>query len=377
LGPTLRFINAFLTFSFLTLAVAAGGVIWISSELDKPGPLQQARTIVIPRGEASREIARRLGREGVISSEHIFVAYYLARQVSSWFGGKPLHLKAGDYEFKPGISMREVAELVAEGKVMLMRLTIPEGLTSHQIVERLRAEPSLTGEIEVMPDEGKLLPDTYRVPRGSSRQAVIDMMRAEQEEFLERVWENRQPNLPLKSIDEALILASIVQRETGRNDKFEDIASVFINRLRKGMPLQSDPTILYGIEGGQVNWGRPIYRSEIQRKTSHNTYQISGLPPTPICNPGREAIRAVLNPSPTNYLYFVANGAGASVFSATLEEHNVAVANWRKIEREIRAKNAAAAKVEANAEPDAPASDPPVAATGANGPPLPMRKPKP
>ena len=378
LGPTLRFINAFLTFSFLTLAVAAGGVFWISSELDKPGPLQQERTVVIPRGEGSRDIARRLEREGIISSEHIFVAYYLSRQMSAWFGGTPLQFKAGNYEFEPGQSMREVADLISRGKVSLMRLTIPEGLTSHQIVERLRADPTLTGEIETVPEEGKLLPDTYLVPRGSSRQAIIDMMRAEQQKFLESVWETRQPNLPLNSIEEAVILASIVQRETGRNDKFEDIASVFINRLKKGMPLQSDPTILYGLEGGQVNWGRPIYRSEIQKKTSHNTYQMRGLPPTPICNPGREAIRAVLNPSTTNYLYFVANGEGASVFSATLEEHNVAVANWRKIEREIRARQAEAAKAQANNDNAAAAASEANAAedNSNDGPPLPVRKPK-
>ena len=388
MGPTLRFVNGLLTFSFLALAIAAGGVFWASSELDKAGPLQEPRTLVIRRGEGARDIARRLEREGLISSEHVFIAYYLARQVSSWFGGKPLQLKAGEYELDPGISMREVADLVGEGKVVLLRLTIPEGLTSHQIVERVRADQSLTGEIETIPEEGVLLPDTYLLPRGTSRQAVIDLMQAQQARFLKAAWESRQPDLPLKSIEEAVILASIVQRETGRNDKFEDIASVFINRLRRGMPLQSDPTILYGLEGGQVNWGRPIYRSEIQRKTSHNTYQISGLPPTPICNPGREAIQAVLNPSKTGYLYFVANGSGSSVFSRTLEEHNAAVADWRKIEREIRAKQAEAAKEQMatagnsgeTAEQSA-AAVPAKAAGSAEagpeaGPPIPQRKPR-
>lgn len=389
MGPTLRFVNALLTFSFLALAVAASGVFWVSSELDKAGPLQEPGALVIRRGEGARDIARRLEREGIISSEHVFVAYYLARQTAGWFGGKPLQLKAGEYELQAGISMREVADLIGKGKVVLLRLTIPEGLTSHQIVERVRTDQSLTGDIETVPEEGALLPDTYLVPRGTSRTAVIDLMQTQRDRFLKAAWEARQPDLPLKSLEEAIILASIVQRETGRNDKFEDIASVFINRLRRGMPLQSDPTILYGLDGGQVNWGRPIYRSEIHRKTAHNTYQIDGLPPTPICNPGREAIQAVLNPSRTNYLYFVASGSGSSVFSHTLEEHNRAVANWRKVEQEIRARQAEAAKEQpattgnVDTSGEQPAAALPAAAetdgAGADansGPPVPMRKPR-
>jgi UPF0755 protein len=349
LGPTLRFVNALLTFSFLALAVGAAAVFWLSSELDRTGPLQEPRTIVVRKGEGARDIAQRLEQDGIISSQHIFVAHYVMRQLASWFGAKPLHLKAGDYELAAGMSMRQVAELIGEGKVMLMRLTVPEGYTSQQIVERLRAEPALTGDVAALPPEGSMLPDTYRVPRGATRQSVIEMMQSEQSKFLRSAWAARQPDLPLQSMEEALVLASIVERETGRNDKHADIASVFINRLKRGMPLQSDPTILYGLFGGQVNWARPIYKTEIQQKTSHNTYQLKGLPPTPICNPGRAAIQAVLNPSATNYLYFVASGTGSSVFSQTLEEHNVAVANWRKVEKDIRAKQAEAAKAQGKA----------------------------
>ena len=399
LGPTLRFVNALLTFSFLALAIGAGAVFWLSSELDKAGPLQESRMLVIRRGEGSRDIAQRLEREGIIASQHVFIGYYLSRQLSSWFGGKPLQFKAGDYEMKPAISMRDVADLIGEGKVALFRLTIPEGLTSHQIVERVMADQNLVGEIEVVPEEGTLQPDTYLLPRGSSRQAAIQTMRTERAKFLNAAWAQRQSDLPLESIEEAVILASIVERETGRNDKYEDIAAVFINRLRRGMPLQSDPTILYGIHGGQVNWGRPIYRTEIQQKSSHNTYQIRGLPPTPICNPGPAAIQAVLNPSKTNYLYFVASGNGSSVFSQTLEEHNVAVANWRKVEKELRARQAAEAaandqaKAAGGAQSDEqqgatatlqpaavapPASKPAPAAdtNGGDAPPLPVRKPR-
>lgn len=403
MGPTLRFVNALLTFSFLALAIGAGAIFWVSAELDKAGPLQETRTVVIRRGEGSRDIAQRLEREGIISSQHVFVGYYLSRQLASWVGGKPLQFKAGDYELKPAISMREIAEVIGEGKVVLFRLTIPEGMTSHQIVERLRADQNLVGDVEV-PAEGTLQPDTYRVPRGTTRQAVVEMLQAAREKFLNAAWSQRQPDLPLESIQEAVVLASIVERETGRNDKYEDIAAVFVNRLRRGMPLQSDPTILYGIHGGEVSWGRPIYRTEIQQKSSHNTYQMRGLPPTPICNPGAAAIQAVLNPSRTNHLYFVASGNGSSVFSQTLEEHNVAVANWRKIEKEIRAKQAAeaaakeaAAKEQAQAangngtapqETAAAAVQPPAAAPQPAGkpaavanadedvPPLPVRKPR-
>src|SRR5690606_35347548 len=211
---TLRFVNAFLTFSFLALAVAAGGVFWVSSELDKAGPLQETRSLVIRRGEGARDIARRLEREGVISSEHVFVAYYLARQMSSWIGGRPLQLKAGEYELEPAISMREVADLIGEGKVVLLRVTIPEGLTSRQIVERLRTDQSLTGDVGSIPEECALLPDAYLLPRGTSRQDVLDLMQAQRDKFLRAAWEARQSDLPLESIEEAVILASIVQRET-------------------------------------------------------------------------------------------------------------------------------------------------------------------
>ena len=394
LGPTLRFINGLLTFSFLVLAVSATSVLWMSSELDKAGPLTETRGVVIRKGEGSRDIAQRLEQEGVIGSQHMFVAYYVTRQFSTWFGGKPLQLKAGDYEMKPAVSMREVAEMIGEGKVSIFRLTIPEGFTSYQIVERLRADSSLTGDITAVPPEGSLLPDTYHISRGTSRQSVLDTMAAAQTKLLQTAWAARQENLPFANVEEAVILASIVQRETGRNDDHTDIASVFVNRMRRSMPMQSDPTILYGMFGGQVDWGRPIYRSEIQQKTAHNTYQIRGLPPTPICNPGREAIEAVLNPSQTEYLYFVASGKGSSVFSQTLDEHNVAVANWRKVERDIRARQAEAAKAnEAAAEQPPAAEEPPANAAPAAAPeaaappaaaapaaavanvPLPVRKP--
>jgi UPF0755 protein len=198
------------------------------------------------------------------------------------------------------------------------------------------ADTGLTGEIVTLPPEGTLLPETFIVQRGASRQAVIEGMQTESRKLMTKMWAQRKKDLPLKSWEEAIILASIVEKETGRNDERAKVAAVFVNRLRQNMRLQSDPTILYGLSGGKVVWNRPIHRSEIAQKTSHNTYQIDGLPPTPICNPGRAAIEAVLNPPDTKDLYFVADGSGGHVFSDSLKEHNANVAKWRAAEKEMK-----------------------------------------
>jgi UPF0755 protein len=338
LSPALRVLNGLLTLSFFVLSLGWVALVSIGAELDKPGPLHEARTAVVRKGEGAHDIARRFEAEGIISSRHVFVAHYVARSLAGFTGGKSLQFKAGEYELQPGTSMRTVAEILGEGKSLLHKVTIPEGLTSHQIVERLKADPNLVGEVTAAPSEGSLLPDTYRFSRGMTRQGLIELMRDERRKFLEKAWANRQVDLPLSSPEDAVVLASIVEKETGRNDERNRVAAVFVNRLRQGMRLQSDPTILYGLFSGQVAWGRPIYKNEIQQKTSHNTYQIDGLPPTPICNPGRATIEATLNPAKTGDLYFVADGAGGHVFSNTLKEHNAAVSNWRKVEKDIRAK---------------------------------------
>jgi UPF0755 protein len=338
LGPALRLANAGLTLTAIVLSLAAAATLWIQQEIERPGPLAETRGVIVKKGEGAREVAQRLEADGIIKSQHSLVAYYVGRQLATAVGARPLQIKAGEYEIPPGASLAQISDILGEGKSVLVRLTIPEGLTSQQIVERLRADPSLSGEITQMPPEGSLLPETYKVPRNMARQALIEMMQADQRKLIERAWARRAPDLPVKSPEEALILASIVEKETGRNDERERVAAVFANRLRVGMKLQSDPTILYGIMGGQVTWGRPIYKAEIAQRTSHNTYQIDGLPPTPICNPGRAAIEATLNPAKTQDLYFVADGSGGHIFSQTLKDHNAAVANWRKVEKDIRAK---------------------------------------
>ncbi|HZA02364.1 MAG TPA: endolytic transglycosylase MltG [Hyphomicrobiaceae bacterium] len=360
LGPALRFLNGVLTLSFFVLGLGWVATFWIGIELDKPGPLREAKTIVVRKGEGAHEIARKLEAEGVISSQHVFIAHYVARHLASWSGGKPLQLKAGEYELQPGMSMRLIAETLGDGKSLLYRVTIPEGLTSHEIVERLKADPNLIGEVVSVPAEGSMLPDTYRFSRGMTRQGLIELMQEESGKFLQKVWADRQTDLPFSTPEQALVLASIVEKETGRHDERGRVAAVFINRLRQGMRLQSDPTILYGLSSGQAAWGRPIYRNEIQQKTTHNTYQIDGLPPTPICNPGRAAIGAAVNPAQTADLYFVADGTGGHVFSQTLKEHNAAVVNWRKVEKELRAR-----QIEAAARAASPsASDNTAAPTG-------------
>jgi UPF0755 protein len=264
-------------------------------------------------------------------------------------GGKPVQLKAGEFEVKQNTSIRQLVDLLSEGKTVAYRITIPEGLTTHQIVDRLKADQSLSGEVTAEPTEGTLLPETFVVPRGASRQAVLDTMASEQRKVLEKAWEGRRKDLPLKKPEDAVILASIVEKEAGRNDERGRVAAVFINRLKQNMRLQSDPTIVYGLLGGQAVWNRTIMKTEIAQKTSHNTYQIDGLPPTPICNPGRAAIEAVLNPADTKELYFVADGAGGHVFAETLKDHNANVLKWRTVEKEMKAK--AEAKATAAASP--------------------------
>ena len=380
-GTFIRVGSGVLTVLLVIMLAMAGVGALIYHQFERPGPLSVSRVIAIPKGEGRIEIATRLEDEGVISNRWTFIASYLLKNA---FGEKAGDLKAGEYEFKKNTSMADVLEILTRGRAILSKLTIPEGLTSLQIVERLRGEPELTGEITEIPPEGSLLPDTYRFSRGIDRQELLERMKIEMQRFLAAAWEKRQPDLPIKTPEEAVIFASIVEKETGRADERDRVAGVFINRLRKGMRLQSDPTVIYGIAGGQGSLGRSLTRSDLDQKTAHNTYQINGLPPTPICNPGRPAIEATLNPATTTDLFFVADGTGGHVFSETLKGHNAAVSNWRKIERQMRARREAEAKAAAGSvialpvpAAGAATSQPQTGAGAAAGVPLPVRKPKP
>ncbi|MCB1437184.1 MAG: endolytic transglycosylase MltG [Rhodobiaceae bacterium] len=320
------------------LFVVSGAIFFIAKQqFEAPGPLVQTRSVIVPRGEALSEISRRLEREGIINDATLFLAgVFLSKS-----GDK---LKAGEYLFPEHASMRDVMDLLVEGKAILHKFTVPEGLTSEQIVERLKEDEILVGEVGEIPPEGALLPDTYKFTRGTERMAMIERMRSARDRALARIWERRDKNLPLKSPEELVTLASIVEKETGKADERPRVAAVFVNRLRKSMRLQSDPTIIYGLVGGKGTLGRPILQSELDKKTEYNTYQIDGLPPTPIANPGLAALEATASPSRTNDLYFVASGDGGHVFAATLAEHNENVARWRKISAEMKRMEDEAAK---------------------------------
>jgi UPF0755 protein len=314
-------------FSLLAVVALAAlvALMVLAQQANQPGPLQADTVVAVPRNTGMSEIARILEREGVIEQPLLFQLYAVLNREQA-------NLKAGEFLFRANVSIADAIDTLTEGRAVLHTVTIPEGLTSLQIVERLRQDETLTGEIETVPPEGSLMPDTYKFERGTTRQQVIDLMRRAQDAALAEIWARRDEDLPLATPEELVILASIVEKETGRADERPRVAGVFINRLRQGMKLQSDPTIVYGLVGGRGTLGRGILRTEIREPTPYNTYVIDGLPPTPIANPGRAAMEAVANPSRTNDLFFVADGTGGHAFSETYEQHRRNVARWRQIE---------------------------------------------
>lgn len=371
-----RFFNGLLTFLLLILILVGGTAFVLNRSFSAPGPLAANTVIVVPKGEGTYEVAGRLEREGVVRDRRLFVAHYLSARLMSGSAADKFGIKAGEYEVKAAASVREVLDTLLDGRIILYRVSVPEGLTSLQIVERLRADQNLSGEISAVPPEGSLLPDTHRVARGTARQELIDRMKADNDRLVAQLWSKRQADLPFRTVQEALIMASIVEKETGRNDERARVAGVFVNRLRKNMRLQSDPTITYGLVGGQGPLGRGLTRSDIDSRTAYNTYQIDGLPPGPICNPGRPALEATLNPAKTQDLYFVADGTGGHTFTTNLKDHNAAVANWRRIEREQREAKARASGTVLPPEPATPpAAAEPTAASQLVAPPPPVVKP--
>jgi len=236
--------------------------------------------------------------------------------------------------FPKGASMAEVLEIIRDGKAVQYQMTFPEGLTTEQIIAKLAESDILTGDVVRRPGEGTLLPETYKFHRGESRQSIINKMEADQKKLRDDIWKRRAEGLPLRNVDELVTLASIVEKETGKAEERARVAAVFMNRLTKRMRLQSDPTIIYGIVGGKGALGRSLMRTDIDKLTPYNTYQIDGLPPTPIGNPGRAAMEAVANPARSREVYFVADGTGGHVFAETLDQHNRNVARWRQVEKE-------------------------------------------
>ncbi|MHA6345796.1 endolytic transglycosylase MltG [Roseivivax sp. CAU 1761] len=370
-----------LTFLVVGVFLFGGLLLWAQSEYKNPGPLAQAICLEVPRGSNMARISERLAEQGAISSPVLF-------RVGADYGDKTGQLKAGSFLVPEGASMAEIVDIVTRGGASTcgtevifrigvnaaevevreldpstgrfaevaefepgaeelpeaylnvrdaadtrFRVALAEGVTSFQVVEELGLIDVLEGEVEV-PAEGSLAPDSYEVQPGDDRAELIARMQRAQEAILAAAWENRAEDLPIESPEEALILASIVEKETGVAEERPQVASVFVNRLRRGMRLQTDPTVIYGVTEGKGVLGRGLRRSELDRETPYNTYVIDGLPPTPIANPGRAAIEAALNPAETAYVFFVADGTGGHAFAETLDEHNRNVARWREIEAE-------------------------------------------
>lgn len=329
-------LSGFLTFVLVGFFVAGFLLVSVQRKVREPGPLTADKVLYIAPGTDVPDIIAQLENEGVINSSVLMNTALLVEGARS-------KLRAGEYQFKQAASLQDVMDTLVSGKQILHAVTIPEGLTSEQILGRLRDNEFLTGDVREMPKEGTLLPETYKIARSDTRNNIIRKMQEDQRKLIDQVWSRRSPDLPIKTPYELVTLASIVERETGKADERPRVASVFINRLNKRMRLQSDPTIVYGLVQGRGTLGRGILRSEVDKWTAYNTYQIDGLPPGPIANPGRAALEAVANPSRTSDLYFVADGTGGHIFAASLDEHNRNVARWRQIERDAKDRGSASA----------------------------------
>ncbi|MFM2357053.1 MAG: hypothetical protein RLZZ528_2789 [Pseudomonadota bacterium] len=370
----------FLTLLVVILIAAAGAVAWAQRQYTGPGPLADAICLRVEPGSNFRKVADSLVAQGAVSSGYIL-------KVGADYEEKSAGLKAGSFLIPPKASMQEIAAAITgdgqstcgteinyrigvlAGDIVVreldpatnayvevakfdpasepvpevyaerlddpsvrLRVTLAEGATSWQAVEGLKAIEILTGEVSAVPGEGRLAPDSYEIARGDTRADLIEEMQRRQDAALAKAWDERAADLPYETPEEALVMASIVEKETGIPEERRQVASVFVNRLRQGMKLQTDPTVIYGLTKGQGALGRGLRQSELRSDTPYNTYVIEGLPPTPIANPGLASIEAALNPDSTDYLFFVADGSGGHAFAETLDEHNENVARWREIE---------------------------------------------
>ncbi|MEE2877834.1 MAG: endolytic transglycosylase MltG [Pseudomonadota bacterium] len=317
----------------LGAAALIGGYVWFQSEVSKPGPALEEAVFEVEAGEHLGSVAERLEEEGLIRDARVL-------RLHARLEGQESAIKVGEYAVPPRASVASTLELLVSGDVIQYRITIPEGLTTAQILRIIERHDDLQGDLpEREIAEGSLLPDTYIFSADTSRTQLIERMEKAQDDLLERLWPERQDGLPVTSPQEAVILASVVEKETGVASERDVVAGLFTNRLKRGMLLQSDPTVIYGVSRGEPLFNkagqrRTLYRSELDRDTPWNTYTRAGLPETPICNPGRDAIAAVLKPAETDYLYFVADGKGGHLFARTNAEHNRNVAAYRAYERE-------------------------------------------
>ena len=344
--PLVVFLNFFLT-TVIVAAIGIGTAFFFGKmRFESEGALDQARSVTIERGTDVAGIADLLQRSGAISSKWLFIA-------GVWLSGEQANLKAGEYLIPARASMAGIMDTMVSGRGILYSISIPEGLTSRQIVDRLTEDDILTGEVKEVPPEGALLPETYKFSRGDTRENVLNRMRRDHDRIVTDVWSRRANDLPISSVEELLVLASIVEKETSLADERSRVAAVFINRLRLNMRLQSDPTVVYALFGGQ---GKPagfmLSRADLDKQSPYNTYTSDGLPPAPIANPGRASLEAVANPSRTRDLFFVADGSGGHAFAETYEEHLRNVARWREVSK--AAQDAAPADAAAAPAPEAP-----------------------
>lgn len=325
------FISIITFIATLALLLGVGAGLWCVHEYRKPGPLAETKLILIDRGSGLAGIAARLQGEGAITNDLVFKIAARMKKVHT-------QLKAGEYEIPPHASMAQILHKMVAGEVYDRKLTFREGLTSWQVVQILNRTPELAGDpVTVIPEEGSLLPETYHYMKSDTRQKLVAQMQAAMKKTQDDLWPARAPDLPIANMQEAMVLASIVEKETGVPDERRKVAGVFINRLKRGMPMQSDPTAIYALTKGEIKddgmgpLGRRLLRKDLEIDSPYNTYKYPGLPPGPIANPGRESIAAVLNPERHNYIYFVADGTGGHVFAETLAQHEANVAKWRKI----------------------------------------------
>lgn len=335
-------VNGALTLFILGMVAIVGVLLYGAYVFYGEGKLAEETTFQISRGAGLATISNQLEDAGVVENGWVFQIGTLAQK-------KERSLKAGEYRLAKGASMADVLKELTEGTPITHAITIPEGFTTWQVVQRLNADQHLTGEVKSTPAEGALLPDTYSYERGDDRNDILARMQKEREEALAEIWAARAPDLPIKTPEELLVLASVIEKETGIAGERPEVAAVFVNRLNKGMRLQSDPTIIYGITNGEGPLGRGLKRSEIDAKTPYNTYAIDGLPVGPIANPGIDALRAAANPADSKSLYFVAAGANPSqghLFAETYAQHQKNVVLYRKA---LRAAAAAQEKAEAEA----------------------------
>jgi len=368
--------NAIIT--LVLLAMIGTGVVYYYGKqtIEAPGPLQEDKIVNIPARAGMTDIAEVLQREGVIDSNRwAFIGAVFALRARS-------ALKPGEYSFQKNASLHDVIATIVEGKVVQHSVTIPEGLTSEQIVDRLTDNDLFAGSVHEMPREGTLLPETYKFPRGTTREQVIQRMQSAQKRLVTEIWEHRSQDLPpnIRTPQDLVTLASIVEKETGKPDERSRVAAVFVNRLKQKIKLQSDPTIIYGLVGGKGTLGRPIKRSEITQPSPYNTYVIEGLPPGPISNPGRASLEAAANPARTRDLYFVADGTGGHAFTETYDQHQKNVAKLRSMEKQTQNDTAELpddpASTAAAGAPDAQAAVPAARPTAAKRPPARAQAPK-